>query len=176
MSGLPLLEDPPVLHRPAVVVVVRLRPEDEDVDQRRAEEELLHPLQRAEPGEVAEQAHAVVPDREAPRFAARCRRRRSRCRARPRRRARPRARRGCTRCDSGSNPIIFAATASIATWSALARMKFFTTGIHRPRARARSPPSSRPSSRRSPGGSPSGSREGRRAFRGSRSACSAASC
>src|SRR5262245_33694575 len=64
----PLLEDPLVLERPAVVVVVRFGAEDEQVDQRRAHEDVLNRLERAEPDDIADPAGTVVADGEAPAF------------------------------------------------------------------------------------------------------------
>src|SRR5690606_22119233 len=67
--SLPVLEGLPVLARPAVVVVVRLAAEDEDVDERGVEEHLLKLLQWAEPHHIADPAGGVVADGEAPALA-----------------------------------------------------------------------------------------------------------
>jgi len=103
--------------------VIRLRAEYECVHKRSAEEELLHPFERPEPCKVAEETDPVVADRESPRFAGYVVAgdlnlpdiavpRPSLCAMR------------MYPMESGSKPIIFAATASMATWSALASMKF----------------------------------------------------
>src|SRR6202020_2022355 len=66
---LPGLERAPVLQRPAVVVVVGLAPGDEELHQRGVKEQLLEPLHRPEPHQVADDAGAVVADLEPPALA-----------------------------------------------------------------------------------------------------------
>ncbi len=66
--GQPTLEDPPVARRPAVVIVVHLGAEDEQVDQRRTHQHVLNGLECAEPYDVAHPAGAVVAYLEVPRL------------------------------------------------------------------------------------------------------------
>ena len=126
----PALEHAPIDQRPAVEVVVDVAREDEPVDQRRVEEQLLEALQRTEPDQIAAaDADQVLADVEVPVLVRRVDVADDLDLARiADAEADPRAPGGCSRCVSGSKPIIFADTASIATWSADASITFLTIG------------------------------------------------
>src|SRR5262249_57061065 len=63
----PALEDAAIDQRPAVEVVIDVAGEDEPVDQRGVEEQLLKLLQRPEPDQIAAaDAHQVLADGEVP--------------------------------------------------------------------------------------------------------------
>src|SRR6516162_5449322 len=63
----PALEHPAVDERPPVEIVVHVACEDEAVDERRVKEQLLKPLQRPEPDEIAPtHAHEIFADVESP--------------------------------------------------------------------------------------------------------------
>ena len=113
----PALEHPPIDQGPSIEVVVDVARQDEPVDERGVEEQLLEALERTEPDQIAAaDADEVLADVELPVLV---------------RRVDvagdldvPRVadaeavlvgEAGCSRCDSGSKPIIFADTASIAT-------------------------------------------------------------
>src|SRR5919199_6846303 len=69
-SRQPAFEHTSVAGRPAVVVVVDLGTQNEQVNQWRTHQHVLHGLERSEPHDVADAAGAVVADVEAPRFVA----------------------------------------------------------------------------------------------------------
>src|SRR5262249_31382004 len=64
--GQPALKDLAIASRPAVVVVVDLGPQNEQVDQWDAHQDVLHRLQRTEPNDVADPTGAVVTDPKIP--------------------------------------------------------------------------------------------------------------
>src|SRR5581483_2142195 len=65
-GGGPVFEDATVANGPPVVIVICLRAKDEDVDERRAHEDVLNALQRPEPDHVAHPAGAIVANFETP--------------------------------------------------------------------------------------------------------------